>query len=458
MRAVRANAAALKSLKLNSIDFSRDQVLSIFNFRHLDGTEVSRDELPSSRALRGEVVEGDLYSITDADGVKMVICIYAAPLFKEDRVMGVVALWHDLTELKRTESALRESRARLEAALASMADAVFLTDVRGRFIDFNEAFASFHRFRDKAECFRSVPDYYDILDLYTEDGATVPVELWPVNRATRGETATNAEYRLQRRDTGEAWDGSYSFAPIRDKDGVILGAVAVARDVTERKKADKALRDSLDEKVSLLKEVHHRVKNNLQIVASLLGLQSRRSGSRQVVEILQDTSNRVKSMALLHETLYRSGNLALIDFEGYSKDLCGKLLLSSGPIATRVTLDYRVAPVRLPLEQALPCGLIVNELVSNALKHAFPGDRPGRVLIELETLGEKSLVLSVRDDGVGVPPDFDPAASSTLGMQLVHGLASQLNGYLHLEAPQGAGVSVRIEFPIPGGAQIGKVP
>ena len=139
------------------------------------------------------------------------------------------------------------------------------------------------------------------------------------------------------------------------------------------RQVEEALRKSLDEKVALLKEVHHRVKNNLQIVASLLGLQAGRSVNRKVVGVLQDTRSRVRSMALLHETLYRSGNLARINFAAYLRDLCGQLLLASGPVASRVRMEYRVFQISLPMEQALPCGLIVNELVSNALKHGFPG-------------------------------------------------------------------------------------
>ncbi len=230
----------------------------------------------------------------------------------------------------------------------------------------------------------------------------------------------------------------------------------VARDITEQKKADKALRDSLEEKVSLLKEVHHRVKNNLQIVASLLGLQAGRTDNRQALDVLRDTRNRVKSMALLHETLYRSGNLARINFATYLKDLCGQILLSSGVVSTRVKLDYRVARIQLPLEPALPCGLIASELVSNALKHGFPGERTGRVVIALENAREKTLVLSVCDDGIGLPSDFDSTPTTTLGMQLVYGLAAQLNGQIQVEAVPGSGVCFRLVFPVPWDTDLGE--
>jgi two-component sensor histidine kinase len=204
-----------------------------------------------------------------------------------------------------------------------------------------------------------------------------------------------------------------------------------------------------------LKEVHHRVKNNLQIVASLLSLQAGRSDDAHVLDILEDTRGRVKSMAQLHETLYCSENLAHIDFASYLRDLCHQLLASSGYVSERVNLEFRVAPVGLTLEPALPCGLIVNELVSNSLKHGFPGNRTGTITIGLEIEGDQTLVLSVHDNGTGLPPGFDPASRSTLGMRLVTGLVGQLNGQLRMERPHDGGAFFSVVFPIPERTKIG---
>lgn len=232
--------------------------------------------------------------------------------------------------------------------------------------------------------------------------------------------------------------------------------VAVFDVVTERKRAEAALRASLEEKVALLKEVHHRVKNNLQIVASLLSLQAGRASSPEAVDVLQDTRNRVRSMALLHELLYRSGNLANIDFAAYVRELCLQLVRSFGPAAARIGVETRIVRIKLPLEQAVPCGLIISELVSNAFKHGFPGDRAGRVEVELgpeERNGER-FVLRVRDDGAGLSPGFDIADDSTLGLQLVSNLSGQLGGNLSAERPPGGGVAFSVVFPAPGGTYI----
>lgn len=167
-------------------------------------------------------------------------------LFKDEagkplRMLGVNI---DVTGRKQTEEALRESRAKLEAALSSMTDAVFISDDRGRFIHFNEAFATFHRFPNKEACAKTLAEYPDLLDVFLPDGTLAPLEMWAVPRALRGETAVFAEYTLRRKDTSETWIAAYSFGPIRDSAGAIVGSVVVARDITNRHRAQEKLRAS----------------------------------------------------------------------------------------------------------------------------------------------------------------------------------------------------------------------
>jgi two-component sensor histidine kinase/FixJ family two-component response regulator/PAS domain-containing protein len=226
--------------------------------------------------------------------------------------------------------------------------------------------------------------------------------------------------------------------------------VAVFDVITERKRTEIALRNSFEEKVALLKEVHHRVKNNLQIVASLLNLQSSRARNRQVVDVLHDTRNRVHSMALLHDVLYRSGNLARINFAAYVTELCTQLVRSFGPAGARVKVENRVARIGLPLEQSVPCGLIINELVSNALKHGFPDNRTGRITVELGPAEGQRHLLCVRDDGIGLPHGMDIACKSTLGLQLVSQLAIQLGGQLEMHPSDEGGAAFCVSFPVPG--------
>ena len=248
-----------------------------------------------------------------------------------------------------------------------------------------------------------------------------------------------------------------SGVPILDEQGILLGYRGLDRDVTEKKQAEEALRESLAEKVVLLKEVHHRVKNNLQIVASLLNLQADRTVNPEAAAGLLDTRNRVRSMALLHEMLYRSESLARINLAAYVEELCLHLLRTFGRLADRVRVERQVVAVSLSLEQAVPCGLIINELLTNALKYGFPDEKTGRVLVEV-ALKDGQIVLSVSDNGMGLPPGLDPAGSSTLGWQLVTNLAGQLGGSLEWEKGAEGGALFRVRFPAPATTEQGDVP
>ena len=215
----------------------------------------------------------------------------------------------------------------------------------------------------------------------------------------------------------------------------------------ERKRVEDALRASLAEKGTLLREVHHRVKNNLQIVRSLLNLQAGQIQDATVLDLLAVIRNRVGAMALLHENLYQSENLARLHLPEYVERLCAQLLRAIGPGHTRVRLERQVEPetVSLTLDQAVPCGLLLNELVTNALKYAFPGDRSGCIRVTLERATPQSARLTVADDGVGLPATLDPRRTSSLGLRLVSLLTGQLHGTVHFE--RGQGTVVQILFP-----------
>ena len=168
------------------------------------------------------------------------------PLILDGKLYGRMWVHTDITELKSGEEALRESRAKLAAALAAMTDSVIITDAQGRFVEFNDAYAKFYRFKSKAECARNFAEFASLFDVFLPSGEPAPREMWAIQRALRGESATSVEYALQRKDTGEAWIGSLSFSPIRDKDGAIIGAVVTSRDITEEKQAQEARQIAID--------------------------------------------------------------------------------------------------------------------------------------------------------------------------------------------------------------------
>ncbi len=208
-------------------------------------------------------------------------------------------------------------------------------------------------------------------------------------------------------------------------------------EITERKQAEAKVRESLAEKEVLLKEIHHRVKNNLQVVSSLLRLQAAGLKDEATAALFYESQARVRSMALIHEQLYRAGNLAQVNFASYLERLVPDLGRSYRTDSTaKVDLKIEAEPVLLPVDSAIPCGLIVNELITNALKHAFPKGRQGTIIVRLAAQGPQT-TLTVRDDGVGFPQDVDFRKSGSLGLQLVSTLASQLGGTINLNREGG---------------------
>ena len=284
-------------------------------------------------------------------------------------------------------------------------------------------------------------------------------ELWTTITAGR---TWHGEFH-NRRKNGEPYWETASISPVLDEKGETTHFVAVKEDITERKRLEEelhthrkhlevlveertaALQSSLAEKELLLKEVHHRVKNNLQVISSLLNLQSGRLTDDEAREMFRISQGRVKSMALIHESLYRASDLASIDFDAYAQRLVNDLVRNYrvGTGAAQVKVD--VADVHLGIDKAVPCGLIINELVTNALKHAFPKGREGTITVSMEKGKKDTLVLIVADDGVGIPKDFDLATSDSLGMQLVHTLTGQLDGKIDLDRK--GGTTFRITFP-----------
>lgn len=202
---------------------------------------------------------------------------------------------------------------------------------------------------------------------------------------------------------------------------------------------------SLAEKEALLKEVHHRVKNNLQLISSLLNLQANRIADPAVAELFSESRNRVRSMALVHENLYRAGNLAKISMEVHVRALVAQLRQAYGLESQQIALQTRVSDVHLEMSRAVSSGLIINELVSNALKHAFPAGQPGRIWIELTATDEEA-TLVVGDDGVGLAPSFELTACNSLGMQLISDLTLQLHG--HATVSRTPGTTFTISFPL----------
>lgn len=229
----------------------------------------------------------------------------------------------------------------------------------------------------------------------------------------------------------------------------VLDDLAAEREQLERSRrevlrSEQALRASLREKEVLLKEVHHRVKNNLQVISSLINMQMRQMDDGEAKDALFECKTRVEAIALIHEKLYQSKDYANVPFSKYVGDIVTNIFEASGIPSDRIALHVDIEPLQLGVDKAIPCGLILNELLTNAVKHAFPAERRGAVYVSLANTNG-AVCLTVRDDGVGLPANFDAANSKSLGLQLVSTLVEQLGG--HLEITSGAGAVFRVTFP-----------
>lgn len=364
----------------------------------------------------------------------------------EGTIDSIMTIARDITTLKQTEMALRQSEERFRASVESMLDGFAilsaLRDENGQIIDFR------YEYINRAGC---------LLMNYIAPSELLGKRLCDVLPAHR-ETGLLEEYRRVI-ETGQPFVKESFFYEDTYGDGQRLNRaldiqivklkdsfVATWRDVTERKRSETRLQESLEEKNVLLKEVHHRVKNNLQTISSLLKLQAAKVQDQIVLDALRESQNRVLAIASVHEELYQSPSFAKINFAGHIRRLVAQLCRSYNAQQRSIQVRVEIAEVELSIDTVLPCSLIINELVSNAFKHAFPGDRSGEITIRFAPKSPDQLhqyILLVQDNGIGLPRNLDICNTPTLGLQLVYSLVRQLRGHIEQEI---SGNALRITF------------
>jgi PAS domain S-box-containing protein len=258
---------------------------------------------------------------------------------------------------------------------------------------------------------------------------------------SNGSSINNFENRYRCRNQEYRWI-SWNALPVPERREIF----AVAHDVTDYKRMEAAIQQSLEEKEILLKELHHRVKNNLQVICSLLNLQARKIDDPKQREPLEESHGRVRAISFVHEMLYQSGEYGVIRFSGYIRRLVTHLSRTYLHRSHSVRIMVDAVDAALPMNQAVPCGLIIHELVSNALKYAFPEGRNGRILIRLTCHDENRLQLTVSDDGTGIPAEINFPGTTSLGLQLVASLSEQLGGEVGLDRQDGT--TFTLAFPV----------
>lgn len=333
--------------------------------------------------------------------------------------------------VEEVRETLQDTRCMMNDLIAQSPDAICICDAGGNAITLNDTFTRVFQV--------GPPEPGGRLNLF--DRSLAPgLPDSEFGRVKLGETVVLPAVQY-------AASGRYLYIklyPTYTSNKTISGYVLTAEDITERMEAEGQIKDSLEEKKVLLKEIHHRVKNNLQIISSLLSIQASNIVDPTAVECLRDSRQRVKSMALIHEKLYQSENFSRVNFAEYTRSLADFLFRSYNVCPGNIRLDLQVEDLAINIDRAIPCGLIINELVSNSLKHAFPGDRRGVISIRMGRRSDR-YELTVSDDGIGFPPEIDYRDTKSLGMQLISTLAAQLEGTVELDA--GSGTRFTISFP-----------
>jgi len=335
--------------------------------------------------------------------------------------------------------ALQQTEAQLESIIQTAPDAVISLDENMNIIIFNNAAEIMFACRAKEaihdNIIRFIPEFHKIAASHTINGSsTSGIYSQPMTSVFESQALTWS---------GEAFPIEASFSKVKVEGKYILSIIL--RNITERKSIQDRIETSLHDKEILLKEIHHRVKNNLQIISSLLYLQSKKIKDQNVIQLFEDGRSRIQSMALIHEKLYQNPSLSCIDFGEYIESLIVDLQRSFGTVPKKADIVTRINNISLDIDTAIPCGLITNELVSNALKYAFPGQKPGTITISLEEISSNKFQFIIQDDGIGIPNDFDLSESPSLGLELVTNLVNRIDGKLTIDTQ--SGTSFKIIFP-----------
>ncbi|MBC8507809.1 MAG: PAS domain-containing protein [Anaerolineales bacterium] len=315
------------------------------------------------------------------------------------------------------------------AVVENMKDGLIVLDFKGRIVDTNPAARKIMN----ATAGEIIGEQLDVLS--SEIGAFI-------NDSSMGQ-----EFDVEILVDGILRTYNCEFSPLLQPQGQMMSRIFVLRDISERVRAEKKNRESLQEKEALLREIHHRVKNNLQLITSLLNLQIAHIKDEQIIAEIKESQNRILAISFVHEKLYQSEDLGKVDFGSYVNSLVNHLFDVYRSSDVNIRADMELDTILLDIDTAIPCGLIINELVTNVFKHAFPGMSSGRVGLKLWAEPGDDVHMLVRDDGVGIPPNFDTQNISSLGFQLIQSLVIQLDGQIEFDDSDGAAIEINFHHP-----------
>jgi PAS domain S-box-containing protein len=401
---------------------------------HIPGTDEAEDEnksIISVPMFDGHEIMGVIYAaktgdVFGGDDLTRLTAFAREAEIAVKRARDLDSLRESLDPLRESLGPAGESEEGFRAVFETAEDPIFTKDAELKYINVNPASEAFFGVPVSEVVGRTDEDVFDEVAALSLKEADY--------RVLSGET-------VEEEVEGPIKDVTATFhvikVPIRDENDVVLGICGIARDVTKRKEEEERLKKLLKEKEVLLKETHHRVKNNLQIISSLLSLQAGYVKDEKLLDILRDSQKRIRSMALIHEKFYQAEDYVGADFSGYVRDLILSLFSTYRFDTSAVDLQTNIGDVFLDIDTSIPLALIINELISNSLEHAFPDDGKGRIRVDLNEEDGGRFKLMVEDDGVGLPEDFDIQSTETLGLRLVAALAEQLGGKIEIDTTAG---------------------
>jgi PAS domain S-box-containing protein len=376
------------------------------------------------RVLKGETLEFISHFPTLANEVWVESFLNPVKLGNRE-VTEISFISHEITEKIESQRKIRESESNNRAILLALPDILTKVNKDGYFVDFRISQANG---LDPVLAHLKTPVFVGnhVKDVI-KDPEIAQKFLEIIEKVLRTNELETFTFELLQDDSGRPLYYENRFSKMTDNEVIVL-----ARNVTETIEYEYMLFESVKEKEILLKEVHHRVKNNLQVINSILNLQSSYVDDPKTLEIINESQNRIRSMSYIHESLYQTKDFSAINFADYITNLVQNLVHSYQLYQDKIDLKLNIEPVKLALDQAIPCGLILNELVSNALKYAYPQDQKGQIVIEVYEKNGR-LSIGVEDFGIGLPEDFQIENSESLGLSLVHTLVDQLDGELILK-------------------------
>jgi two-component sensor histidine kinase/PAS domain-containing protein len=450
----------------------------VFKARRLpSGEEIAPDDWALGHTIHeGVTIKDEMIEIDAFDGKKKIVLNYTAPLYDAAGILdGGIVVNQEITDKVKAEKALRENQARLSTAMDIAGLVNWEFDVTSGMFTFDDRFYTLYDTTAEREGGNQMPaETYMREFVYPDDRPAVLASIQKILATTDPDYAGQMEHRITPRD-GSVRTIIARFAPVMGPDGKVIRTYGANQDITDLKlmeseirslnivleqrvkdrtealsKSNEALEEenaqrleaegklqaSYNEKVMLLKEIHHRVKNNLQIIASLLNLQSRYITDEKTLAAIKESQNRVKAMALVHEKLYRSEDIAHISLHDYIRFLGTGLFQFYDAKARGIQFKLEISDIDLDIDAAIPLGLIINELISNSLKYGFPEGRTGEVSISVKRQ-DNILNVLFHDTGIGIPADLDWRNAPSLGLRLVITLVDQMDGTVELDRSEG---------------------